>query len=384
MNKVSSLRIAIVGGGPGGLTLARILHTHGICATVFEREPFPASRPQGGSLDMHADAGQLALAQADLTAEFLRFARYEDQEVHIYNKHGKLLFAETGNIHRERPEIDRGQLRQILRDSVPPESIRWNHALRSVEPAKHGFILVFQNDATETFDLVIGADGTWSRVRPLLSSAHPHYSGVTMVELGIEDADRRRPDLARLVGRGMMFAVGDRKIIGGHRDADAHLGVYAGLRVPEDWFASGAIDTSSTATVRTGLAAQFPGWSSVLLELLCASEERITPRPIYALPIGHQWEHRSGLTLIGDAAHVMSPFGGDGANLAMLDAADLASRLVHADDWKTAVAEFETGMFTRAASAAEGARDGINEVFSEAGLEHMLEQMRSHADAPSA
>lgn len=359
--------IAIVGGGPGGLILARILHVHGVSATVFEGEAFSSARSQGWSLDMHADTGQLALEQAGLTAEFKRVARYEDQESRVYDKHGALRFSDTDVFGKDRPEVDRGQLRQLLLDFLPDGVVRWDHALSTVEPQGDGkFTLVFKNGVRENFDFVVGADGAWSRVRPLLSDAKPIYSGVSFVEFGIDDADARHPEVAALVGRGLMFALGDGKALIAHRDADAHIGGYTGLRVPEDW-ADGVLNRGSLLT-------HFQGWSPRLLQLITESGNTLTPRRIYALPVGHRWEHRPGISLLGDAAHLMSPFSGEGANLAMRDAADLASALLQ-DDWDTAVQEYETAMFARAEEAAGQAGEAVGEVFSDDGLSHMIQVM---------
>ncbi len=379
---MKSPRIAIIGAGPAGLTLARILHLHGLHATVFEGEPCSAARSQGGSLDMHPESGQYAIECSGLTAEFNRIARYDDQESRVYDKYGTLRFVDTDISAGDRPEVDRGELRQMLRDSLPPNLIRWDHQLSAIhahhDPGRQEtFHLVFRNGETETFDLVVGADGAWSRVRPLLSDVWPVYSGVAFVELGIDDVDIRHPELARLVGHGLTFAVGDSRALIGHRDANAHIGIYAALRAPKDWIDIGGLDQSSPDALRSSLAAHFDSWSPDLLNLIYQAGDRITPRAIYALPVGHRWQHRPGVTLVGDAGHLMSPFGGDGANLAMQDAADLALALVSNKDWNTAVQSYETAMFPRAEQCAAGAKSSVDEVFSPVGLHHMLQEMES-------
>jgi 2-polyprenyl-6-methoxyphenol hydroxylase-like FAD-dependent oxidoreductase len=369
--------IAIIGAGPGGLTLACILQRHGLAATVFERDHDPAARTQGGSLDLHGESGQYALHEAGLSAAFKQIARYEDQQSRLYDKHATLWFADTDVSNKNRPEVDRGALRRILLDALPPGVVRWNHGLSAVREHEGGTAeLVFADGTSACFDLVIGAYGAWSRIRPLLSPHQPLYSGVTFVELGIAEVDTRYPKLAQLMGRGLTFALGDSRALIGHRDAHAHLGVYAALRVPEAWARNG-LDHSSIRALKHSLAAQFDGWSDALLQLIYCSDERLTPRAIHALPVGHGWAHRPGVTLLGDAAHLMSPFGGDGANLAMHDAADLAAALLYHDDWDKAVAHYETAMCERAQPAAAGARDGLAEAFAEDALEHMLQHLQA-------
>lgn len=326
---------------------------------------------------MHVETGQFAIERCGLSAEFKRIARYEDQEVRIYDKHGKLAFVDADVSGKDRPEVDRGQLRQMLLDSVPAGAIRWGHALSEIEhdEAAEAFELVFRNGARERFDLVVGADGAWSRVRPLVSQVRPLYSGVMFVELSFADVDFSYPEIASLVGRGLMFALGDSKALIGHRDANAHVTIYAGMRIAENCLETGGID----------LAAFFGDWSDGLLQLIYkpGGGEKMTPRPIYVLPVGHRWQHRPGITLLGDAAHLMSPFSGEGANLAMRDAVDLALALGE-QNWKTAVQGFEATMFARAEEAAAGAMDAINNVFSEDGLAHLLRLFEGHGGRAGA
>lgn len=372
-------KIAVIGGGPGGLTLARILQTKGIGCTVFEAEASPLARPQGGTLDLHPESGQHALRLAGLESEFLSVARYEDQDVKLCDSSGQVVFSQASQPEDDRPEVDRTALRQILLNSLTPGVVLWGHKLRSVESRSDGaYDVNFENGITGTFDLVVGADGTWSKVRPLVSDAKPIYCGVTFLDLSIDNVDELYPQISELVGRGKMFALGNNKGLLCQRNGNAHIRVYAAIRVAEDWIARGNLDLSTPEIARASVRSLFTGWAPNLLELIDKSNDLIVPRLIYALPVGHSWKNRPGITLLGDAAHVMSPFSGEGANLAMLDAADLAVALSEGSDWRVAVEEFEQKMLPRAAEAAVGAMEGINGAISERGLEDAVELFQQH------
>ena len=119
-------RIAIIGAGPGGLTLARILHSKGFKSTIFEADAHALARPQGGTLDLDHELGQYALQRAGLMEEFRRHARYEDQGMRLLDKHAHALFEHAGDAFN-RPEIERAQLRGLLLASLPENAIAWGH-----------------------------------------------------------------------------------------------------------------------------------------------------------------------------------------------------------------------------------------------------------------
>ncbi|RQU91411.1 FAD-dependent monooxygenase [Burkholderia cenocepacia] len=349
-------RIAIVGGGPGGLTLARLLSLGGIDAVVYERDAHPLERPQGGTLDLHEESGLLALARAGLTDAFLAVARYEDQGSRLLDRTGRVLFDDDG-VGGNRPEVDRTALRALLLGALPPGAVQWGRTVREVVMAPDGrATLVFEHGTEGPFDLVVGADGAWSRLRPLLSPYQPQYSGLTFIEFGIDDIDRRHPALSRLVGRGKVGVFGGGKAIIAQRNGHAHVRGYAIFRVPLDWVAQ-RFDFASPDAMRAALVAEFDGCADAIHDLFRASGDRFANRPIVALPVGHCWAHRRGVTLIGDAAHVMSPFGGEGVNNAMRDAAELAAGLIAHADRDTAVAAFEQQMFVRVTESAREAAD---------------------------
>ncbi|AGT07494.1 FAD-dependent oxidoreductase [Paracoccus aminophilus] len=382
------LRIAIIGAGPGGLTLARILHVQGIATTLFERETDPHARAQGGTLDLHAETGQLALRRAGLEAEFQKLARYEDQGSRLCDETGRLLLADDDAEDGDRPEIDRSALRDLLLGALPAEMIRWGQALREVVANPDGSYDVVTTAGRETFDLVVGADGTWSKVRPLVSRYQPAYSGLTFIEFGIDDVDHAHPELAALVGKGKLgIESNDARAMIIQRNGHAHLRGYVIFRVPLDW-AEKRFDFSDPASVRRALEDELLGWSPKVLAFIRASNDQIVPRPIFALPVGHHWPNRPGITLIGDAAHVMSPFGGEGANAALFDAAELARHLTTTPDWRSAVAAYEAEMFERveepARFSAEGAATELSHRSREFGLAWMEEHLQQRKAEASA
>ncbi|GAA2921750.1 NAD(P)/FAD-dependent oxidoreductase [Streptomyces thioluteus] len=343
--------VTIVGAGLGGLTLARVLHVHGIPATVYEAEPSPAARSQGGMLDIHDYNGQLALQAADLMDEFRGIVLEGRQALRILDPDGTVLLDRADDGTGGRPEVQRGELRQILLDSLPAGTVRWGHKANSTRTLGDGrHEVTFADGTTVVTGLLVGADGAWSRVRPLLSAAIPEYAGKSVVETYLFDADTRHPATAKAVGGGSMIVPSPRREIFAHRERGDTLHAYVGLSEPQDWFA--AIDFTDAAAATARVAREFTGWAPELTTLITAGDTAPVLRPLYALPTGHRWDRVPGVTLIGDAAHLAVP-NGEGANLAMLDGAELGTALAaHPDDVEAALTAYERAMFPRSAEAA--------------------------------
>lgn len=339
-------QIAIVGAGPGGLTLARVLHVHGIPATVYEADPSAESRTQGGQLDIHEDDGRRALADAGLTDEFRAIIHQGAEAARVLDRHGGLLFDAPDDGTARRPEVLRGDLRRILLDSLPDGTVQWGRKVTGVRPLGDGrHELAFAGGATATSGLLVGADGAWSKVRPLLSDARPAYSGATFIDTYLYDADERHPATAEAVGAGAMYALTPGKGIIAHREAGNVLHTYVELKRSAEWVAG--IDFTDAAAATARVAAEFEGWAPELTALITDGETAPVARMIHTLPDGHRWERVPGVTLLGDAAHLMPP-SGDGANLAMFDGAELGKAIAaRPDDPEAALAAYEDALFSR-------------------------------------
>ena len=371
--------ITIIGAGLGGLTLARVLYIHGIPATVYEAESSMEARTQGGQLDLHEHNGQLALKIAGLTEEFRAIVHMGGAASRVLDTQGVVLIDKPDDNSMERPEALRGDIRRILLDSLPAGTVQWGKKLLSATPLNEGrHELRFGDGSTVSTDVLVGADGPWSKVRVLLSDTKPEYAGMSYVDLYSYDVDERHAATAKAVGAGAMHALVPGKGLLAHREVGNIIHTYVVLFRPLTWFAN--IDFNDADAVKARIVAEFDGWAPELTALITDSESAPILRSIYQLPDRHRWTRVPGVTLLGDAAHVTLP-GGDGANLAMLDGAELGQAIVaHSDDVEAAFAAYEAVMFPRSETAAIAAHKIVELVFGASAPNGFIDLLKGHSE----
>jgi salicylate hydroxylase len=318
-------RIAILGGGIGGLATAGFLYRAGLTATVYEQAPELGAVGAGLVVSPNAVGLLRRLGHIDAFLEKAvpldvgwEFRRWQD---------GKVLSAEqlTGRceeLYGERTYVaHRADLLDAVKASVPPGWLRLGKRCVEVQPNDSGGRLIFDDGSTIDADVLIGADGVHSVVRSAVAGAGPaEYSGMCAYRALVPMDDA--PEFARRASQTLWIGP-DHHLV--------HYPISGGSAVNIVAFAPASDFTdeswSTKATVEE-LLAEFAGWDPRLTDLIRAAGTPGRWALLDREPLT-RWSYER-LTLLGDAAHPMFPFFAQGAAQAIEDGAALAQCL--ADD----------------------------------------------------
>lgn len=340
--------IAIVGGGPGGLTLARLLQQAGANVVVYERDQSPSARTQGSALDLHEGSGLAALEAAGLMGAFWANHRPDLDRLRLTDASGTVLHDHARHMSGagKRPEIERGPLRDLLLDSLAPGTVHWNCKLNSAVMQDKQVLLRFAGGTTALADIAIGSDGANSRLRGLVTSIRPEFVGVSLVEALVPAAKQTVPELWSLLGGAALMALGGERTIGMGTKPDGSVLVYAGLKTQDDT-ARQSLERATSPEKRVAwFHANFAAWGDLWKPLFTEAVSLVW-RPLLNCPSNQHWDPNPNVTLLGDAAHVMPPYSGEGVNMAMLDALELSKLLLSEESYSEAIAKYEAQMFAR-------------------------------------
>ena len=348
MSALEGKKIAIVGGGPGGLTLARLLQQMNVQVSVYERDQSRSARVQGSALDLHEDSGLAALEAAGLIDAFWVNHRPDLDRLRLTDAHGEILYDHPRQMSGDgkRPEIERGPLRDLLLDSLQPGTVQWDCKLASAEMQGEQVLLRFASGKTALADIAIGSDGANSRLRELVTPIRPEYVGVSLVEGLVPAAKQSIPKLWNLLDGSALIALGGQRTIGMGTKPDGSVLFYAGLRTHDDTARQNLEEARSPDRRVAWFHANFEEWSD-LWDPLFREAVSLVWRPLLVCPSDQHWEPKPSVTLIGDAAHVMPPYAGEGVNMAMLDALTLSKLLLGEASSLEAIAMYEAEMVAR-------------------------------------
>ena len=370
MKKQDLKHIAIVGAGPGGLMLGLLLQRQGFSFTIYERGYQNMHSDRGGSLDIHDDSGQLPLKEAGIFENFRKHARYEGEDTRIVNKDGEILYDEDAEGEGNRPEIDRGKLCDIIMEQIHPENIKYGFKFEKLIQRDNGEVeLVFENGTTVMTNLVIGADGAFSQIRSHLTNAKPEYTGISMIEMNSDENEH--PDLLKFNKNGKLIGLGGDQAILGQRNGDGRIMAYISFKTKYeklDEYRKLSLDA-----LKERLLAEYSDWDSELQNYIAYSYDDIKFRRIYKLPIGLTWATQPNITIIGDAAHLMSPFAGEGVNMALYDAYLLAESFKNFNNLTEVLKVYEQQMFETTKVHAKESQDNLEIFFSENGAKKMAQ-----------
>ena len=367
MNLLNNKTVAIIGAGPVGLTMAKLLQQNGTDVTVYERDTDPQARIWGGTLDLHKSSGQEAMKMAGLLQSYYDLSL--PMGISFADEKGNILSTRkpTRENQFDNPEINRNALRKMLLDSLKSDTVVWDRKLTGLDEQKptsgRKWILNFENKPEAIADFVIVANGGMSKARNFVSDAEVEETGTFIIQGDIHQPETNCPDFFQLCDSNRLMAAHGGNLLVANPFNNGALSYGIIFKTPEEWNSGNGLDFRNTNSVIEFLLKRLSNWSDAYKQLVRATTFFVG-LPIRKFPLDKPWKENRPLpiTLIGDAAHLMQPFAGQGVNIGLQDALILSGNLTNGkfDSIQSAIQDYEQKMLVYAREAQ--AESGSNEI----------------------
>jgi len=351
---LNNKKVAIIGAGPVGLTMARLLQQNNIDVIVYERDIDQQARIWGGTLDLHKNSGQEAMKKAGLLQTYYDLAlpmgiNFADEQGHILSTR-----KPTPQNQYDNPEINRNALRKMLLDSLKSDTVIWERKFIGLEEQKGKWLLHFENKPSATADFVIVSNGGMSKARDFVTDREVQDTGTFIIQGDIYQPEINCPEFYQLCdGNRLMTSYhGNLLVANPYNNGVLSYGII--FRKPEEWVGNNGLDFHNTNSIIAFLLNRLSNWDERYKQLIRSTSffVGLSTRKLY---LDKPWKSNRPLpiTLIGDTAHLMPPFAGQGVNIGLMDALILSDNLTNGkfETIQTAIDDYEKKMFVYATEA---------------------------------